>query len=143
VTFAENGFTVEHGWLEFDPYTGARVEYTRLDDPDQEAVVVDHLVSIEDAWNSGGNRWPRPGDKWDCFLNDPDNLVVIAASVDKQKGGQSAATWLPPRREIRHFFVTQQMTIKRRYGLSVTVAERDAWRAVLANPERNSPRRPR
>jgi hypothetical protein len=72
-----------------------------------------------------------------------DNLVVTAASVDREKGGQSAASWLPPRREIRHFFVTQQIMIKRRYDLSATVAERDAWKAVLADPARNSPRRPR
>jgi len=65
------------------------------------------------------------------FANDPLELLAVGAAVNRAKGDGDAATWLPPRRGFRCQFVARQIAIKRRYGLWVTAAERDAMRRVL------------
>ena len=67
-----------------------------------------------------------------AFANDPLNLLAVDASANRQKGDGDAATWLPANKRFRCAYVARQVAVKLKYALSVTAAERDAMRRVLA-----------
>jgi hypothetical protein len=66
------------------------------------------------------------------FANDPLNLLAVGSSVNRAKGDGDAATWLPPKKSFRCDYVARQITVKRKYGVWVTRAERDAMTRILA-----------
>lgn len=109
-----------------DPYTGRTVRYVR----GASEVDVDHVVALSDAWQKGAQRWSRY--RRESFANDPLELIAVDASVNRAKGDGDAATWLPPRKAFRCAYVARQVAVKRRFGLWVTAAERNAIRRVLA-----------
>lgn len=121
-----DGCRVRSGVL-FDPYTGKIVKYVR---GGASEVDIDHVVSLSDAWQKGAQRWSFR--KRVKFANDPLELLAVGAAVNRAKGDGDAATWLPPNKSFRCAYVARQIAIKRRYGLWVTRAERDAMRRVLA-----------
>lgn len=120
-----HGCKVLAGTLD-DPYTGQTVRFRY---GHGSLVDVDHRVTKEDGWYSGAYR--MSADKRRDFANDPDNLAAVAARVNRQKSGRSAADWLPPLNRCR--YVIAQATVKDRYGLTVTKRERDTMRRVVAN----------
>lgn len=98
------------------PYTGAT-----LTDPG--SIDIDHLVPLGEANRSGVRDW-TPEDRA-AFANDPTNLHPVESRVNRQKGDQDPARWLPDR---RCGYARQWVEVKATYGLSVD----DAERAVLA-----------
>ncbi|MEU6078977.1 HNH endonuclease family protein [Streptomyces sp. NPDC047108] len=126
---------VTSGTLAEDPYTGRRVEFRRGGGSE---VDVDHLVALSDAWQKGAARWePR---KRIAFANDPLNLLAVDAGTNRSKGDGDTATWLPPDKSFRCTYVSGQIAVKKKYGLWVTRAERNAMRRVLAGcPEQRLP----
>lgn len=118
--------TIEYGVLR-DPYSGKRVEYTW--DSGGDAVQVDHIVSLSDAWKSGAWEW-EPDDR-QIFANHSVNLLVVSAQQNQEKSSHAADQWLPADRSYHCMFVVRQILVKDMFGLSVTEAELDAYRAVL------------
>ncbi|MCP9975515.1 HNH endonuclease family protein [Streptomyces somaliensis] len=116
---------VARGVIERDPYTGRRIEFRRGDGK----VDVDHVVALSDAWQKGAHRWDAA--KRLRFANDPLNLLAVDSSANRRKGDGDAATWLPPSKAFRCRYVARQVAVKRKYGVWVTAAERDAMRRVL------------
>lgn len=116
---------VARGVIERDPYTGRRIEFRRGDGK----VDVDHVVALSDAWQKGAHRWDAA--KRLRFANDPLNLLAVDSSANRRKGDGDAATWLPPSKGFRCRYVARQVAVKRKYGVWVTAAERDAMRRVL------------
>lgn len=117
---------VERGDLE-DPFTRSRIVFAR---GVSYSVDIDHVVALGNAWVS--RAW-----KWDihqraAVANDPLNLLAVDAGANRQKSDGDAATWLPYNTGYRCAYVARQVTVKSKYGLSVTPAERDAVRRVLA-----------
>jgi uncharacterized protein DUF1524 len=109
-----------------DPYTAATIAYVR---GGASEVDVDHVVSLGDAWQKGAQRWPQR--ERVAFANDPLNLLAVDASANRQKGDGDAATWLPRNKAFRCAYVARQISVKLKYALAVTAAERDAMRRVL------------
>ncbi|AOT59299.1 hypothetical protein A4G23_02136 [Streptomyces rubrolavendulae] len=116
---------VASGVIAADPYTGKRIAFRRGDGK----VDVDHVVALSDAWQKGAHRWDAG--KRLRFANDPLNLLAVDASANRRKGDGDTATWLPPSREYRCRYVARQVAVKKKYGVWVTSAERDAMRRVL------------
>jgi hypothetical protein len=132
-----HGCVVLTGTLD-DPYTGRRIAFVRGRDTSN-AVQVDHVVALSDAWQKGAQRWSTVTRT--AFANDPLNLLAVDGPTNQRKGDGDAATWLPPRRVVRCAYVARQIAVKRRYGLSVTGAERDAMvRVLTACPGQSLPR---
>ncbi|MEV6795004.1 HNH endonuclease family protein [Streptomyces sp. NPDC051320] len=125
VTRASDGCKVLGGTLEPDPYTGTRVRYVR----GHSKVDIDHLVALSDAWQKGAQQWDDG--KRRAFANDPLNLVAADSSANRQKGDGDAATWLPANRSYRCTYVAGQTAVKKKYGVWVTQAEKDAMGRVL------------
>jgi hypothetical protein len=110
-----------------DPYTSTTIAYVR---GGASEVDVDHVVALGDAWQKGAQRWPQR--ERVAFANDPLNLLAVDAAANRQKGDGDAATWLPRNKAFRCAYVARQVSVKLRYALSVTAAERDAMRRVLS-----------
>ncbi|MFI0719045.1 HNH endonuclease family protein [Streptomyces sp. NPDC021224] len=108
-----------------DPYTGTQITYKR----GASKVDIDHAVALSDAWQKGAAQWPDT--KRRDFANDPLNLLAVDASTNRRKSDGDTATWLPPNTAFRCAYVARQVAVKKKYGLWVTSAERDAMRKVL------------
>ncbi len=111
-----------------DPYTGTKISFVR-GQATSNAVQIDHVVALSDAWQKGAQQLSQPGRT--AFANDPLNLLAVDGPTNLRKGDGDAATWLPPRKAGRCAYVARQIAVKHRYGLSVTAAERDAMVRVL------------
>lgn len=110
-----------------EPYTGRLVLFSK-----QHAVLVqiDHVVALSDAWQKGAAQWDAG--KRLMFANDPLELLAVDGRQNEIKGDGDTATWLPPNRGFWCAYVSRQVAVKRKYGLSVTAAERDAMVGVLS-----------
>jgi hypothetical protein len=108
-----------------DPYTGATIPF-HLGTP---SVQVDHVVALEDAWQTGAQQFDLP--KRQDFANDPLNLQATDGPTNQKKGDRDAATWLPPNKAYRCMYVARQVDVKAVYGLWVTPAEHDAIAKLL------------
>lgn len=111
-----------------DPYTGATIQFVRGQRTSQ-AVQIDHVVALENAWRSGADEWSTV--QRYRFGNDPYNLLAVDGPANQEKGSASAAYWLPTNAAYRCAYVARQIGVKAKYALSVTSHEKDAMLAVL------------
>ncbi|MFZ0161340.1 MAG: HNH endonuclease family protein, partial [Kineosporiaceae bacterium] len=111
-----NGCIVERGTLR-DPYTGAEFAFERGPDTSGQ-VQIDHVVSLANAWRTGAQAWSVP--RRVAFANDPLELLAVLKQTNADKDGADAASWLPPRPELRCSFVARQVAVKARYRLRMT-----------------------
>ncbi|RSX53451.1 deoxyribonuclease [Bifidobacterium goeldii] len=118
---------VESGTLQ-DPYTGQTIDFVRGAGTSS-AVQIDHVVALENAWQSGARDWDRA--KRVRFGNDMVNLLAVDGPANQEKGSASAAYWLPTNSEYRCDYVARQIGVKTKYALTVTTAEKRAMLAVL------------
>lgn len=119
--------TVASGTLD-DPYTGETIQFMRGQRTSQ-AVQIDHVVALENAWKSGADQWST-AERY-RFGNDPYNLLAVDGPANQSKGSASAAYWLPTNASYRCDYVARQIGVKTKYSLSVTSNEKDAMLAVL------------
>lgn len=116
------------GTLE-DPYTGKNIEFSRSKNPS--AVQIDHVVALSDAWQKGAQQ--LSAEKRVEIANDPLNLLAVDGPANQQKSDGDAATWLPANKNFRCEYVKRQVSVKKKYTLWVTQAEKDAIKSVLAS----------
>lgn len=122
-----NGCKVKSGVLN-DPYTGKVIHFTRGQNTSA-AVQIDHVVALQNAWQSGAKDWNAR--KRMQFANDPYNLLAVDGPANQGKGSASAAYWLPTNASYRCDYVARQIGVKDKYGLSVTSNEKRAMQSVL------------
>ncbi|MFF1448773.1 HNH endonuclease family protein [Streptomyces sp. NPDC058274] len=125
VKFSDGKCKVSSGTLDPDPYTGKEVTFAR----GRSQVDIDHLVALSDAWQKGAQKWDAS--KRIALANDPLNLLAVDAGRNRSKGDGDTATWLPPNKGYRCTYVAAQVAVKKKYGLWVTGAEKDAMKRVL------------
>lgn len=118
---------VSSGTLE-DPYTGTLIDFVYGDGT---LVDIDHVVALGNAWATGAFGWDIK--KRAALANDPMNLLPVDASANRQKGDGDAATWLPSNTSFRCAYVARQVSVKSKYGLWVTPAERVAIERILTS----------
>lgn len=111
-----------------DPYTGTGIEFHR-GPTTSEAVQIDHVVSLADAWYKGARAWD-PQRRMD-FANDPRNLLAVSPKANSDKAFRDASSWLPPNDSFRCDFAARQVEVKTAYRLSVSTKERQALAGVL------------
>ena len=111
-----------------DPYSAQTVQFVR-GQTTSEAVQIDHLVALSDAWQTGAQQLTAA--QRQDFANDPLNLQAVTGTVNAAKGDSDAAGWLPPNPNYRCEYVDRQIQVKTRYTLWVTPAEHDAIMGVL------------
>ena len=112
-----------------DPYSGEKISFERGFRSSME-VQIDHVVALSNAWQTGAFKLSY--EKRRDFANDPMNLLAVKGRLNSQKGDGDAATWLPPRKNIRCAYVSQQIVVKAKYGLWITPPEKAAMQSLLA-----------
>lgn len=124
VTFKKTkGCVVMHGrW--YDPYSGKTFALaSKLD--------VDHIVPLLEAHRSGGSNWSKH-DKRD-FANDPENLLVVSASENRQKGARDPSEWMPDDLDYHCDYLKLWLKVKSKYQLAMDEKEEKAINSKLAN----------
>ena len=125
---AANGCTVESGTLQ-DPYTATTIEFQRGRNTSSD-VQIDHVVALSDAWQKGAQLISYEERR--AFANDPLNLLAIDGPTNSAKRDSDAASWLPPNTSYRCSYVARQVSVKAKYRLWVTDAEKVAMQNVLS-----------
>lgn len=116
---------------EFDePYTGEHMKFTEREQISK-GIQIDHVVALSDAWQKGAQY--VDADERYAMATDPLNLLAVDASTNQKKSDGDAATWLPPNKKFRCQYVARQVSVKYKYHLWVTEAEKDAISRVLTN----------
>lgn len=125
---ADDNCTVIGGKF-IEPYIGEEKEFS---DKNQisKGIQIDHIVALSDAWQKGAQY--KSKDARYNIATDPLNLVAADASANMQKSDGDAATWLPKNKSFRCQYVARQISVKYKYELWVSSAEKDAMQNVLA-----------
>lgn len=126
--YGTRGCLVLRGTLR-DPYTARTIAFVRGTTTSSE-VQIDHVVALSDSWQKGAQGWTAA--KRVAFANDSMNLLAVEGAANLRKGDGDAATWLPANKAFRCRYVSRQVSVKNKYGLWVTAAERDAISRILA-----------
>ncbi len=112
-----------------DPYSNE--SYTFSEAPS--GAQIDHVVALKNAWQMGADLW---NDQMRVeFANDPLNLRVTIASLNRQKSDSNAASWLPPYKPGRCVFIATQVAVKAKWTLYVTTSEKEVFLSILSKPE--------
>ncbi|MBR3233061.1 HNH endonuclease [Candidatus Saccharibacteria bacterium] len=129
VVSSEDNCTVISG--EYDePYTGSRLVFYQKSDFTK-GVQIDHVVALSDAWQKGAQN--LSADERYNLATDPLNLLAVDSKTNQGKSDGDAATWLPPNKKFRCAYVARQISVKYKYHLWVTEAEKNAIKNVLKN----------
>lgn len=116
---------------EFDePYTGEHMVFTEREQISK-GIQIDHVVALSDAWQKGAQN--VSADERYAMATDPLNLLAVDAAANKKKSDGDAATWLPSNKRFRCQYVARQVSVKYKYKLWVTEAEKNAISKVLEN----------
>ena len=89
------------------------------------------MVALSDAWQKGAQYMSY--EVRNAIATDPLNLLAVDGSANNQKSDGDAATWLPPNKKFRCEYVARQVSVKYKYGLWVTKAEKEAILKILTN----------
>lgn len=113
---------------EFDePYTGEHRVFTEKSQISK--IQIDHVVALSDAWQKGAQY--MTADTRYAIATDPLNLLAVDGPANEQKSDGDAATWLPANKKFRCQYVARQVSVKYKYSLWVTEAEKTAIAGVL------------
>lgn len=122
------GCKVQSGTLA-DPYTGQQIDFVRGQDTSAN-VQIDHVVALSNAWATGAYAFDEQ--KRYAISQDPLNLLAVEGQANQDKLDQDAANWLPPNVAFRCQYVARQISVKYKYELWVTPAEKAAMLEILA-----------
>ncbi|AZA09514.1 hypothetical protein CPPEL_07020 [Corynebacterium pseudopelargi] len=105
------------GWGE-DPYSGRRIG---VGFEGVEAIELDHVFPLAAAWDLGAATWSQQ--QRENFANDPLNLVIASRHANQEKSDALPASWLPPKRRARCWYVNRLAAVAARYGLALPRAD--------------------
>lgn len=125
--------TVLSGTLH-DPYTGKTIAFVR-GIKTSNAVQVDHIVPLYEAWRSGAWNWHNSPNRSvaqyrEQYANDPLVLQAVDGPTNEAKGDDDPSRWLPAHDPCT--YVRRYIQIKAKYRLSVDPAEYAALSKTLA-----------
>ena len=116
---------------EFDePYTGSHLVFHQKSDLSK-GLQIDHVVALSDAWQKGAQN--LTADERYALATDPLNLLAVDSKANQNKSDGDAATWLPPNKKFRCAYVARQVSVKYKYHLWVTQAEKDMIAKILGS----------
>ncbi|HEY0951174.1 HNH endonuclease family protein [Nocardioides sp.] len=95
------------------------------------ALDIDHLVPLAEAWDSGAGSWSNATRQaYANDLGDYRTLVGVTSSVNRSKGDQDVAEWLPAQQQCR--YLREWVAVKHRWRLSVDSAEKSAMTSLAS-----------
>lgn len=124
-----DGCNVVGGEFE-EPYTGKYMIFKTREEISK-GIQIDHVVALSDAWQKGAQYMER--EIRYQIATDSLNLLAVDGLANEKKSDGDAATWLPANKKFRCQYVARQVSVKYKYGLWVTEAEKEAILRVLQN----------
>lgn len=112
-----------------EPYTGIYREFHQRSELSS-GLQIDHVVALSDAWQKGAQN--LDSETRYALATDPLNLLAADAQANQTKSDGDAATWLPSNKAFRCAYVARQISVKYKYQLWVTSAEKEAMQRVLS-----------
>jgi hypothetical protein len=113
-----------------DPYTGRTLTFDDLKDPRQsQAIQIDHVVPLAEAWRSGASSWPDRRRR--SFANDLTVLLAADGPTNATKGDGDPAAWRP-RQAYQCEYAVRWVAVKADWELTVDRGEARALREMLA-----------
>ena len=112
-----------------EPYTGEFRRFTTREEISK--LQIDHVVALSDAWQKGAQYMTK--EVREKIATDPLNLLAVDGAANQQKSDGDVATWLPHNKGFRCQYVARQVSVKYKYGLWVTEAEKNAIQRILEN----------
>jgi hypothetical protein len=98
----------------FDPYSGETyIVSNELD--------LDHIVPLKFAHGHGADKWSR--ERKALFANDLANLILVQASLNRQKGAKGIDEWLPPNNQYRCEYIKLFNNVMVKYDLAYIPSE--------------------
>ena len=114
---------------EFDEaYTGEHKVFKTKEEISK-GIQIDHVVALSDAWQKGAQYMDKAV-RYE-MATDPLNLLAVDAKANQGKSDGDAATWLPKNKKFRCQYVARQVSVKYKYKLWVTEAEKNAIHDIL------------
>ena len=113
-----------------EPYTGKHLVFNEKSEI-SDGIQIDHVVALADAWQKGAQK--LSAESRYALATDPLNLLAVDGEANKKKSDGDAATWLPPNKKFRCQYVARQVSVKFKYSLWVTQAEKEAIARILEN----------
>ena len=114
---------------EFDEaYTGEQKVFKTKEEISK-GIQIDHVVALSDAWQKGAQYMDKAV-RYE-MATDPLNLLAVDAKANQGKSDGDAATWLPKNKKFRCQYVARQVSVKYKYKLWVTEAEKNAIHDIL------------
>ena len=81
---------------------------------------VDHLVPLQEAWQSGARDWdPDRREQYANYLDYDDALIAVSATSNRSKGAKDPAEWLPPSTVVHCWYVTAWIDVKHIFDLTI------------------------
>jgi hypothetical protein len=112
-----------------DPYTGRTLHFTDLKDLSQaEAIQIDHIVPLAEAWVSGAAGWSS--DRREAFANDLRELLAVDGPTNMSKGDGDPAAWRP-RHGYQCTYARRWIAVKATWHLAVDPSEVAALQQML------------
>lgn len=108
--------------------------FDQVSTTDPQDLIVVQLVSPKEAWESGAWSWSQQ--RRDAFANDTSDrrtLSVMTRTLNTVRGDKDPANWLPPASSQVCRYVSEWLSVKARWGLSMDQAESNAISTTLAN----------
>ncbi|MDV5149211.1 HNH endonuclease [Streptomyces sp. SBC-4] len=102
---------------------------------DPTALRVDHVVALEEAWQSGASGWTAA--RREKYANDQGaaaTLVAVTARSQKEKAGRDPAEWVPADNARYCRYVGEWVSTKLRWGLSADKDEVEALKLFADGP---------
>lgn len=116
VTLDAKGCNVVAG-LWHDPYTG--LTFT---DPKQ--LDIDHRVALGNAFRTGGFAWDKQTrERYANDMSNPEHLVAVQASANRQKSDKAPDEWRPPDTENWCAYARHWIGVKTEWKLMFTLDE--------------------
>lgn len=112
-----------------EPYTGEYLKFSSKAEISKK-IQIDHVVALSDAWQKGAQYMDKSV-RYE-IATDPLNLLAVDGPANQGKSDGDAATWLPPNKKFRCQYVARQVSVKYKYKLWVTEAEKTAIHDILA-----------
>jgi len=109
------------------PYDGAR-----WGDPSN--IDIDHVVALKEVWDSGGWAWSEATRT--AYANDTIDkrtLLAVTDRVNRQKGDRDPSNWMPPLRGYWCQYLSDWISIKARWNLSMDQSEFGRIKNVVTN----------
>lgn len=113
-----------------DPYTGRTRTFDDLKDLRQaQAIQIDHVVPLAEAWRSGASSWSDA--RRHRFANDLGVLLAADGPTNAAKSDDDPAAWRP-RQAYQCEYAVRWLTVKSDWSLAVDRSEARALREMLA-----------